>query len=98
MAGIVAGSLLLSLAALLAARALASLAGLNAVGVQQLAIPLTVWLLLSGLLILLIPDTSLIDEGHRQALLLSLAGAAVLCLAPVARFLLHQRASRSTSG
>ena len=97
MAGIIAGSFLLGFAVLQAARALAVLAGLSSAVIQQLAIPLAVWLVISGLLILLIPDTSLIDAGHRPALLISLCGSAVICLAPVARFFLLQRANRSPS-
>lgn len=90
---IVIGSLFISLAALMAARSLASLGGLTSAPVQQLALPLMVWLTLFGLLALLIPETGLIEQQHRLTLGLSLAAVTLVCLAPLPVFWRRNRAS-----
>lgn len=79
MAGILMGVILLGWAALEAARALLGLAGLAAPWQRRLLVPAAVWLVGSLLLLAWVPGTQLLEQGHRQALLGSLALLALVC-------------------
>lgn len=91
MAAILAGVILLSWGALAATRALLRVRGLDGPALMQLGVPAGVWLLCAGVLLMWIPETTLIDAGHTLALVWSLVLVTLICAVSPMLFWLRQR-------
>lgn len=93
MAAIVAGSLILGWTALMALRALVRLAGEQRSEVLDLVVPALVLTGMSILLALRVPETALLEEGHRQVLAWSLLAVVMVQSFLPLRWLLRRKVS-----
>jgi len=91
MAAILAGVVLLGWGALAAARALLRLRGLDSPALMQLGVPAGVWVVCVGIVLIAIPETSLISDARTTALIGSLVLLTLVCALPPAMFWLRQR-------
>jgi hypothetical protein len=91
MAAILAGVILLSWGALAAARALLRVRGLDSPALMQLGVPAGVWLLCAGVLVILLPQTTLVATGQTRALAWSLVLVTLVCAVSPVAFWLRQR-------
>ncbi|AJD47511.1 hypothetical protein S7S_05455 [Isoalcanivorax pacificus W11-5] len=91
MTAILAGVVLLGWGALAAARALLRLRGLDDPALMQLGVPAGVWLLCAGVLLIGLPETTLIDGGHTPTLVWSLVLITLICAVSPMLFWLRQR-------